>query len=52
MAGRPASFSPNDVARIATRLIGQGKNPTVDSVHEQLGRRGSRTTVNNYLRKA
>ena len=50
MAGRPASFSPNDVARIATRLIGQGKNPTVDSVHEQLGRRGSRTTVNNYLK--
>lgn len=50
MAGRPASFSPKDVARIATRLIGQGKNPTVDSVHEQLGRRGSRTTVNNYLK--
>lgn len=48
--GRPASFSPKDVARIATRLIGQGKNPTVDSVHEALGRRGSRTTVNNYLK--
>lgn len=48
--GRPASFSPKDVARIATRLIAQGKNPTVDSVHEELGRRGSRTTVNNYLK--
>ncbi|MCK7553302.1 DNA-binding protein [Marinobacter goseongensis] len=48
--GRPASFSQKEVARIATRLIGQGKNPTVDSVHEELGRRGSRTTVNNYLR--
>lgn len=50
MAGRKASITDKDVARAATRLISQGKRPTVDAVHEEVGRRGSRTTVNNLLR--
>lgn len=49
--GRPAAVSASDIARAATRLIGQGTRPTVDAVHKEVGHRGSRTTVNNLLRQ-
>ncbi len=48
--GRPATVELEDVARAATRLISQGKRPTVDAIYEEVGRRGSRTTLNKHLR--
>ena len=40
--GRPATVELEDVARAATRLISQGKRPTVDAIYDEVGRRGSR----------
>lgn len=48
--GRKPVIDKDDVARAATRLISQGERPTVDAVHEGVGKRGSRTTVHNLLK--
>ncbi len=39
-----------DVLKIADKLQLEGKNPTIDSIREELGT-GSRTTIANYLKQ-
>ena len=43
---REAKVKYDDVARACARIIGRGKNPTVDAVYEEVGRVGSRSTLN------
>jgi len=45
---RQAPISYEDVSRAATRLIGRGAKVTIDALYEQLGRRGSRTTIHKH----
>lgn len=41
----------SDVARAATKLVADGKHPTVDSVRHTLGGTGSKSTIAPYLKR-
>lgn len=41
----------SDVAKAATKLIEDGKNPTVDSVRDALGGTGSKSTIAPFLKR-
>lgn len=41
----------SDVAKAATKLIEEGKNPTVDSVRNALGGTGSKSTIAPFLKR-
>lgn len=45
---RDAAITYEDVARACVRLIGRAKHPSVDALYEELGRRGSKTTVHKH----
>lgn len=45
---RPSVISYDDVKRAAIRLIGAGKNATIEAIHLEVGSRGSRTTVHRF----
>lgn len=42
---RPPKVTYDDVARACTRLISQGRHPTLDAIYEDVGRVGGRTTI-------
>ena len=41
----------SDVARAATKLVEDGRNPTVDSVREAMGATGSKSTIAPFLKR-
>jgi chromosome segregation ATPase len=45
---REAAITYEDVARACVRLIGRAKHPSVDAVYEEVGRRGSKSTIHKH----
>ena len=52
---RPPKIHYEDVARACVRIIGRGKHPSYDAVYEEVGRLGSKSTIqkhrNTFLEK-
>lgn len=48
---RPSVISYEDVKRVCLRLLGSKGSATVDAIYEGLGRKGSKTTINNHRRQ-
>jgi chromosome segregation ATPase len=47
---RTPSLTYDDVARASTRLIGRGARLTIDALYDELGRRGSRSTIHKHYK--
>jgi len=45
---RPPVISYEDVARACVKIIGSGRYPSVDAIYQELGRRGSKSTIHNH----
>jgi chromosome segregation ATPase len=48
---RPPVITYEDVARACVRLIGRAKHPSADALYEELGRKGSKSTIHKHQKE-